>query len=64
MRVRDRPTGDRGDMKVLDAVQVGQRKGKPLSLFGRDELIDIDGMNRLLALAIATTVAKGLPASS
>jgi hypothetical protein len=64
MRVRDRPTRDGGDMEMLDAMQVGQRKGKPLALFGRDKLIDIDRMNRLIALVIATTVAKGLPASS
>jgi hypothetical protein len=64
MRVRDRPTRDGGDMEMLDAVQVGQRKGKPLALFGRDKLIDIDRMNRLIALAIATTVAKRFPASS
>jgi hypothetical protein len=51
-------------MEMLDAMQVGQRKGKPLSLFGRDQLIDIDRMNRLIALAIATTVAKRFPASS
>jgi hypothetical protein len=51
-------------MEMLDAMQVGQRKGKPLALFGRDKLIDIDRMNRLIALAIATTVAKRFPASS
>jgi hypothetical protein len=48
---------------VLDAMQVGQRKGKTFSLFGRDKLIDVDRMNRLLTLVIATTVAKGLPTS-
>lgn len=50
-------------MQVLDTMQVGQRKGKAFSFFGRDKLIDIDRMNRLLTLVIATTVAKGLPAS-
>jgi hypothetical protein len=61
--MHDLPAGNRSDMEVLDAMQVGQRKGKTLSFFGRDKLIDIDRMNRLLTLVIATTVAKGLPAS-
>jgi hypothetical protein len=64
MRVRGRSTRDGGDVEMLDAMQVGQRKGKPLALFGRDKLIDIDRMNRLIALAIATTVAERFPASS
>jgi hypothetical protein len=51
------------DVQVLDAMQVSQRKGKALSLFRRDKLIDIDRMNRLLTLVIATTVAKRLPTS-
>jgi hypothetical protein len=51
-------------MEVLDAVQVGQRKGKAFPFFRRDKFIDIDRVNRLVAVAIATTVAKGLPASS
>jgi hypothetical protein len=63
VEVGDPSTGDGGDMQVLDAMQVGQRKGKAFSFFGRDKLIDIDRMNRLLTLVIATTVAKGLPAS-
>jgi hypothetical protein len=63
VEVGDPSTGDGGDMQVLDAMQVGQRKGKAFSFFGRDQLIDIDRMNRLLTLVIATTVAKGLPAS-
>jgi hypothetical protein len=50
-------------MQVLDPMQVGQRKGKPFSLLGRNKLIYIDRMNRLLTRVIATTVAKGLPAS-
>ncbi len=50
-------------MEVLDAVHVRQRKGKPFSLFGCDEFIDIDGMNGLIARLIATTVAKRLPTS-
>jgi hypothetical protein len=62
-RVHDLPSGDGGDMEVLDAMQVGQRKGKPFSFFGCDELIDIDRMNGLLTCLIATTVAKRLPAS-
>jgi hypothetical protein len=63
VRVHDLPSGDSGDMEVLDAMQIGQRKGKPFSFFGCDELIDIDRVNGLLACLIATTVAKRLPAS-
>ncbi len=63
VRVHGFSTGCRGDMEVLDAMQVGQRKGKTFSLFGRDKLIDVDRVNRLLTLVIATTVAKRLPAS-
>jgi hypothetical protein len=50
-------------MQVLDAMQIGQRKGKPFSLCRCDELIDVDRMNRFIAPSIATTVAKRLPAS-
>jgi hypothetical protein len=50
-------------MQVLDAMQVVQRKGKPFSLCGCNEYIDVNGVNRLIALLIATTVAKRLPAS-
>jgi hypothetical protein len=50
-------------MEMLDAVHVRQRKGKSFPLFGCDKLIDIDGMNGLIARLIATTVAKRLPAS-
>ena len=63
VHINDLPAGNRSDMEVLDAMQVGQRKGKTLSFFGRNKLIHIDRMNRLLTLVIATTVAKGLPAS-
>lgn len=50
-------------MELLDAMQVRQRKGKPLPFLGADGLIDVNRMNRLIALLIATTVAKRLPAS-
>jgi hypothetical protein len=63
VHINDLPAGSGGDMQVLDAMQVAQCKGKSFSLLGRDELIDIDRMNWLLTLLIATTVAKGLPAS-
>ena len=63
VHMHDLPAGNRSDMEVLDAMQIGQRKGKTLSFFGRDKLIDIDRVNRLLTLVIATTVAKGLPTS-
>jgi hypothetical protein len=63
VHLHDLPAGNGGNMQVLDTMQVGQRKGKAFSFFGRDKLIDIDRMNRLLTFVIATTVAKGLPAS-
>jgi hypothetical protein len=50
-------------MQVLDAMQIGQRKGKPFSLCRCDELIDVDRMNRFSALLVATTVAQRFPAS-
>jgi hypothetical protein len=63
VEVGDPSTGDGGDMQVLDAMQVSQRKGKAFSLFGCDEFIDVDRVNRLLTFPVATTVAKGLPTS-
>jgi len=63
VEVGDPSTGDGGDMQVLDAMQVSQRKGKAFSLFGCNELIDVDRVNRLLTFPVATTVAKGLPTS-
>jgi hypothetical protein len=62
--VGDRPTRDGSDVEMLNTMQVGERKGKPLPLLGRDHFIDVDGMNGLITRFIATTVAKGLPASS
>jgi hypothetical protein len=63
VQVGDPSSGDGGDMQVLDAMQVGQCKGKSFSLFGCNELIDVDRVNRLLTFPVATTVAKGLPTS-
>jgi hypothetical protein len=63
VHINDLSAGSGGDMQMLDAMQVGQCKSEPFSLLGGDELIDIDRMNRLLTFVIATTVAKGLPAS-
>jgi hypothetical protein len=60
----DLAMGDRGNMEVVDTMQVGRRKAKAFSLFRRTELIDIDRMNRLLTFVIATTVAEGLPSPS
>jgi hypothetical protein len=57
------PAGNGSDMEVLDPVHGRQRKGKSFPLFGCDKLIDIDGMDGLIACSIATTVAKRLPAS-
>ena len=51
-------------MEVLDAVQVGKREGKAFSLIGRNEFIDVDRVNGLIARLIATTVAERFPASS
>jgi hypothetical protein len=50
-------------MELLDPMHIRQRKGEAFPLFRRDERIDIDGVNRLIAVCIATTVAKGLPPS-
>jgi hypothetical protein len=57
------PPGDGGDMEVLDAVHVLQRKGEPFPLVGCDKFIDIDGMNGLIARSVATTVAQWFIAS-
>jgi hypothetical protein len=53
----------RGDVEVLETMQLAERKGETLALVGGEELIDIDGMNRLITVVVATTVAQGLPAS-
>jgi hypothetical protein len=50
-------------MQPPNAMQVGHGDGKPLAVFGCDEDIDIDGVNGLIALLIATTVANRLRAS-
>jgi hypothetical protein len=63
VQVKDLFAGGRGDMKVLDTIQVGQSKGKLFSCFGCDELIDPNRVNGLLTFPVATTVAKGLTAS-
>jgi hypothetical protein len=62
-QVDDFSTGDRGGMMVLDTMQVGQCKGKSLSFFACNELIDFNRVNWLLTFPLATTVAKRLPAS-
>lgn len=56
-RVHGIPARNGAHMEVLDPMQVGQRKGKPFSLFRRNKVIDVDGMNRLITGSIATTVA-------
>jgi hypothetical protein len=50
-------------VEVRDPMEVGQRKGKAFSLVRRDKVIDIDHMNRLITLLIATTVAQRFVAS-
>lgn len=62
-RVRSVPTRDGLHVEMLDPVEVGQCKSESLSFFGRDEIIDVDGMNRLITRLIATTVAQWFPAS-
>jgi hypothetical protein len=63
VHINSLPAWRAGDMQMLDPMYVSQSKGKPLSLLWRNKLIHIDRMNRLLTFIIATTVAKGLPAS-
>ncbi len=63
VQVNDPSTGDGGNMKMLDTMQVSQRKGKSLSFFGCAERIDLNHVTWLLTFPLATTVAKGLPAS-
>ena len=50
-------------MELLDAMQVCEREREALAFLGSDELVHVHGMNGLIALSIATTVAQGLPAS-
>ena len=64
MQVNDLSTWDGGDWEVLGDRQAAQCQGNAFSLFGCNELIDVDRVNWLLALTAATTVAKVLPASS
>jgi hypothetical protein len=54
---------DGAHMEVLDPMEVGQRKGKPFSLFGCNKVIDVDGVNRFITRLIATTVAQWFIAS-
>jgi hypothetical protein len=63
VRVHGVPAGNGLHVEVLDPMEIGQCKGKSFSLFGRDKVIDVDGMNRLITRLIATTVAQWLPAS-
>jgi hypothetical protein len=56
-------TRHRSDMQLLEPVHVVEGKPKAFALLGGDELIDIDRMNRLFTVLIATTVAQRLPAS-
>jgi hypothetical protein len=50
-------------VELLNAMEIAKGKGKALPFLGANHLIDIHGMNRLVARLIATTVAKWLPAS-
>jgi hypothetical protein len=54
---------DVGDMAMLHTVHGRQRNGIPFPPFGCDKFIDIDGMNKLRARSIATTVARRFLAS-
>jgi hypothetical protein len=62
-RVHGVSTRDGLHMQVGDPMEVGQRKGKAFSLCRRDKLIDINRMNRLITILIATTVAQWFIAS-
>jgi len=50
-------------VQSLRAVQVPEGKGEALALIRGEELIHVDGVDRLIAGLIATTVAKWLPSS-
>lgn len=50
-------------VEVLDPVEVGQCESESFSFFGRNKVIDVDGVNRLITRLIATTVAQWFPAS-
>jgi hypothetical protein len=62
-RVHNVSTRDSLHMQVGNPMEVGQRKGKAFSLFRRDKVIDVDRMNRLITMLIATTVAQRFVAS-
>jgi hypothetical protein len=55
--------GHRRHVELLDAVQVCERERQAFPFRGTNELVDINRMDGLIARVIATTVAKGLPAS-
>jgi hypothetical protein len=57
------PVEDGDAIERLDAMRMGQRQGESLLLFGSGEFIYVDHVKRLPAGAVATPVARGLPAS-
>ncbi|MBI3327450.1 MAG: hypothetical protein HYZ81_12210 [Nitrospinae bacterium] len=50
-------------MQPLNAVQIPEGKGEALALIRGEEVIHVDGVDRLIAGVIATTVAQWLPSS-
>ena len=61
VHINSLPAWSGGDMQMLDPMQVGQCKGKPFSLLGRNKLIDIDRMNRLVTRRHCNNCCKGAP---
>lgn len=57
------PEWHRSDVQPLEAVEVLEGKGEALPVVEGKEVIDVNRVNRLIAFFVATTVAKGLPAS-
>jgi hypothetical protein len=55
--VHGSPARDGAHVEVLNPMEVGQSEGELFALFGRDKVIDVDGMNGLITGLIATTVA-------
>jgi hypothetical protein len=55
--VHGAPARDGAHVEVLNPMEVGQSEGELFALFGRDKVIDVDGMNGLITGLIATTVA-------
>ena len=51
------------DRTALDSRHVRQRQARRRMYFRRHAYVDIDGVNQVIAVAVATPVATGFPAS-